>query len=104
VTTKDALTSAVTVTCENDPWKVSERQYYRRPIAAPLEECAWVLGDPEAEVRRAAEGIKPYRHADGHPVWSVFLIERALHPERFDKAKAGAPTRRRGANGRRSAA
>ncbi len=96
MTTKDALTSTVTVTYENDPWKVSERQYYGRPIAATLEECARVLGDPEAEVRRAAASIEPYRHADGYPVWSLFLIERELHPERFHKAKSGgAPTRRR---------
>jgi hypothetical protein len=75
-------------------WK-QHRKDLAKPIAASLEVCARHLGVPEAEVRRAAERIEPYWHADGHPVWSLFLIERALHPERFRKANSGGTMTRR---------
>lgn len=71
------------------------RRDLAKPIAAPLKVCVRLLGDPEAEVRRAAATIEPYWHAEGHPVWSLYLLERALHPERFGKHTSGAPTRRR---------
>jgi hypothetical protein len=97
--------SATRTSLENDPWKVSEREHYGRPIAAPLEDCARLLGDPEAEVRRVAASIEPYQHAEGYPVWSLYLVERALHPERFRPARSGAaPTRVRAKTKRQSAA
>jgi hypothetical protein len=82
-------------------WK-QHRRDLAKPVAAPLEVCACHLGVPEAEVRRAAEHVEPYRHADGHPVWSLFLLEKTLFPERFHKAKSGGTTTRR--RTRRSAA
>jgi hypothetical protein len=75
-------------------WK-QHRKDLAKPVAAPLEVCARHLGVPEPEVHRAAERIEPYWHADGHPVWSLFLLERALFPERFHKAKSGGATTRR---------
>lgn len=76
-------------------WK-QHRKDLAKPVTAPLEVCARHLGVPEAEVRRAAQRIEPYWHADGHPVWSLFLLEKTLRPERFHKASSGGvPTRRR---------
>jgi hypothetical protein len=36
-----------------------------RPIAAPLDQCAELLGVDLATVRELAAGIEPYRRADG---------------------------------------
>jgi hypothetical protein len=36
-----------------------------RPIAAPLERCAELLGVNLATVRELAAGVEPYRRADG---------------------------------------
>jgi len=59
-----------------------------RPVAAPLARCAELLDVDLAELGPAAATVEPYRRADGQPVWSLRLLERALHPER---------SRRRGA-------
>jgi hypothetical protein len=75
-------------------WK-RHRKDLAKPVAATLAVCARHLGVPETEIRRAAERIEPYRHADGHPVWSLFLLEKTLFPERFHKAKSGGTTTRR---------
>jgi hypothetical protein len=76
-------------------WK-QHRKDLAKPVAAPLEVCARHLSVPEPEVRRAAERIGPYWRADGHPVWSLRLLERALRPQRFHRPNSGgAPTRRR---------
>jgi hypothetical protein len=62
-----------------------------RPVAAPLDECADLLGIPVDQLAPIAAQVEPYEHADGHPVWSLFLLERQLHPERFGRRR-----RRRG--------
>jgi hypothetical protein len=56
-----------------------------RPIAAPLERCAELLGVELATVRELAANVEPYIRADGTRVWSVMQLERQLRPEAFDR-------------------
>ena len=42
-----------------------------RPIAAPLEQCAELLGVDLAAVREVAANIEPYVRADGTKIWSL---------------------------------
>jgi hypothetical protein len=41
-----------------------------RPIAAPLERCAELLGVDLAAVTEVAGGVEPYIRADGTRIWS----------------------------------
>jgi hypothetical protein len=66
-----------------------------RPIAAPLERCAELLGVDLATVRELAANIEPYIRADGARVWSVMQLERQLRPEAFDRRRGGYIDRRR---------
>jgi hypothetical protein len=70
-----------------------------RPIAAPLERCAELLGVDFATVRELAAGVEPYIRADGTKVWSLMLLERQLRPERFGRRRGGYLDRRRIATG-----
>ena len=45
-----------------------------RPIAAPLERCAQLLGIDLATIRELAAKVKPYIRADGTRIWSVMLL------------------------------
>ena len=47
-----------------------------RPIAAPLERCAELLGVDLATVSELAANVEPYIHADGTEVWSLMQLER----------------------------
>jgi hypothetical protein len=47
-----------------------------RPIAAPLERCAELLGVDLATVRELAAKIEPYLRADGTTIWSLTQLER----------------------------
>jgi hypothetical protein len=67
-----------------------------RPIAAPLERCAELLGVDLATVRELAAGIEPYRRSDGTEVWSLMLLERQLLPEAYRWRRGGYIDRRRG--------
>jgi hypothetical protein len=49
---------------------------FGRPIAAPLERCAELLGVDLATVREVAAEIEPYICADGTKVWSLMQLER----------------------------
>jgi hypothetical protein len=60
-----------------------------RPIAAPLERCAELLGVDLATVRELAASIEPYRRADGTEVWSLMLLERQLRPEVYGRRRGG---------------
>jgi len=51
-----------------------------RPIAAPLERCAELLGVDLATVRELAATVEPYVRADGIKIWSLMLLERQLRP------------------------
>ena len=46
-----------------------------RPIAAPLERCAQLLGLDLATIREAAANVEPYLRADGAKVWSLMQLE-----------------------------
>jgi hypothetical protein len=66
-----------------------------RPIAAPLEWCAELLGVDLATVRELAAGIEPYIRSDGTQVWSLMQLERQLRPEAYRRRRGGYVDRRR---------
>jgi len=66
-----------------------------RPIAAPLEQCAELLGVDLATVRRMAANLEPYVRADGTMIWSLMQLERQLRPEAFRRRRGGYLDRRR---------
>jgi hypothetical protein len=68
---------------------------YSRPIAAPLERCAELLGVDLATIRRAAADLDPYIRIDGTKVWSLMQLERRLRPEAYGRVRGGYISRRR---------
>ena len=66
-----------------------------RPIAAPLERCAELLGVELATVRELAANVEPYIRADGMKVWSLMQLERQLQPEAYRRRRGGYLDRRR---------
>jgi hypothetical protein len=65
-----------------------------RPLAAPLEQCAELLGVDLATVRKLAANVEPYVRADGTRIWSLMLLERQLRPNRFGRRRGGYIDRR----------
>jgi hypothetical protein len=66
-----------------------------RPIAAPLQRCAQLLGVELATVREAAADVEPYICADGTRIWSLMQLERQLRPEGYVRRRGGFLDRRR---------
>jgi len=66
-----------------------------RPIAAPLVQCAELLGVDLATVREVAVNVEPYVRADGTRIWSLMQLERQLRPEAFGRRRGGYIDRRR---------
>jgi hypothetical protein len=66
-----------------------------RPIAAPLEQCAQLLGVDLATVHKLAAKVEPYLRADGTRIWSLTQLERQLRPELYDRRRGGYLDRRR---------
>ena len=66
-----------------------------RPIAAPLEKCAELLGVDLAAIQPAAAEVEPYIRVDGTKVWSLMQLERRLRPEAYGRVRGGYVTRRR---------
>jgi hypothetical protein len=66
-----------------------------RPIAAPLERCAELLGVDLATVRELATKVEPYLRADGTKIWSLTQLERQLRPQAYGRVPGGYVTRRR---------
>jgi hypothetical protein len=66
-----------------------------RPIAAPLERCAELLGVDLATVRELAAKVEPYIRADGARIWSLMQLERQLRPEAYGRRRGGYLDRRR---------
>ena len=66
-----------------------------RPIAAPLERCAELLGVDLATVRGLAAKVEPYIRADGTRIWSLTQLERQLRPEVYRRRRGGHLDRRR---------
>jgi hypothetical protein len=65
-----------------------------RPIAAPLERCAELLGVDLATIHRAAAKVEPYIRADGTRIWSLMQLERQLRPEAYRRRRGGYLDRR----------
>ena len=53
-----------------------------RPIAAPLERCAELLGFDLATIREAAANVEPYIRSDGTRIWSLMQLEPAAYGRR----------------------
>jgi hypothetical protein len=68
---------------------------FTRPLAAPLERCAELLGVDLATVCRAAAEVEPYVRADGTKVWSLMQLERRLRPQAYGRTRGGYLSRRR---------
>jgi hypothetical protein len=66
-----------------------------RPIAAPLEQCAELLGVDLATVYELAAEVEPYLRADGTRIWSLGQLERQLRPEAYRRRRGGYLDRRR---------
>jgi hypothetical protein len=66
-----------------------------RPIAAPLERCAELLGIDLATIREATANVEPYVRADGTRIWSLMQLERQLRPEVYRRRRGGYLGRRR---------
>ena len=66
-----------------------------RPIAAPLERCAALLGVDLATIGEAAANVEPYIRADGTKIWSLMQLERQLRPEAYSRRRGGYLDRRR---------
>jgi hypothetical protein len=66
-----------------------------RPVAAPLEQCAELLGVDLVTVRKLAASLEPYVRADGTRIWSLGQLERQLRPEAFRRRRGGYVDRRR---------
>jgi hypothetical protein len=65
-----------------------------RPIAAPLDQCAELLGVELATVRTLAANIEPYLRADGTRIWSLMQLERQLPPAAYRRRRGGYLDRR----------
>jgi hypothetical protein len=68
---------------------------YSRPIAAPLERCAELLGVDLATIQETAIDIEPYVRVDGTKVWSLMQLERHLRPQAYGRVRGGYIARRR---------
>ena len=66
-----------------------------RPIAAPLERCAELLGVDLPTVRELAANVEPCLRADGIRIWSLTQLERQLRPEVYRRRRGGYLDRRR---------
>jgi len=65
-----------------------------RPIAAPLEQCAELLGVDLTTVCTLAAKVEPYLRADGTRIWSLMQLERQLRPEAYGRRRGGYLDRR----------
>jgi hypothetical protein len=66
-----------------------------RPIAAPLEQCAQLLGLDLVTIQEAATNVEPYIRADGTRMRSLMQLERQLRPEAYGTRRGGYIDRRR---------
>jgi hypothetical protein len=73
----------------------SPRPTLTRPIAAPLERCAELLGVDLTAVQEAAAYVEPYMRVDGTRVWSLMQLERQLRPDAYGRVRGGYLARRR---------
>ena len=66
-----------------------------RPIAAPLELCAELLGVDLATIREAAANVEPYLRTDGTRIWSLMQLVAGMvtgpAPVRWRRRRHGRP-------------
>jgi hypothetical protein len=74
-------------------WEANDPDF-GRPIAAPLDQCAELLGVDLATVRELATKVEPYLRADGTSIWSFVELERQLRPEAYGRRRGGYLDRR----------
>ena len=74
-------------------WEANDSDF-GRPIAAPLERCAELLGVDLATIRTAAANVEPYLRADGARIWSLMQLERQLRPQAYARRRGGYLDRR----------
>jgi hypothetical protein len=75
-------------------WEANDPDF-GRPVAAPLDQCAQLLGIDLATIRELAANVEPYLRADGTNVWSLMQLERQLRPEAYGRRRGGYLDRRR---------
>jgi hypothetical protein len=75
-------------------WEANDPAY-ARPIAAPLERCAELLGVDLAAITEAATRVQPYVRVDGTKVWSLMQLERQLRRQTYGRVRGGYLARRR---------
>jgi hypothetical protein len=63
-----------------------------RPIAAPLEQCAELLGVNLATIPELAANIEPYLCADGTRIWSLMQLDASSGPRHTAGAAAATST------------
>src|ERR687898_1774994 len=68
---------------------------FGRPLAAPLEQCAQLLGVDLTTLRMVAADVEPYLRVDGTKVWSLMQLERRLCPEAYGRVRGWYLSRRR---------
>jgi hypothetical protein len=73
----------------------SPRPLPGRPIAAPLERCAELLGVDLETIQEAAAHVEPYLRVDGTKVWSLMQLEQRLRPDAYGRVRGGYLARRR---------
>ena len=66
-----------------------------RPIAAPLQRCAQLLGVDLTTIQAVAANVEPYICADGTRIWSLMQLERQLRPDAYGRVRGGYIARRR---------
>jgi hypothetical protein len=75
-------------------WEANDPDF-GRPVAAPLDQCAQLLGIDLATGSELAANVEPYLRADGTNVWSLMQLERQLRPEAYGRRRGGYLDRRR---------
>jgi hypothetical protein len=65
-------------------------------MAAPLQQCAELLGVDLATICEAAATVEPYLRADGTRILSLMQLERQFRPEAYGRRRGGYLDRRRG--------
>jgi hypothetical protein len=63
-------------------------------MAAPLEQCAELLGVDLDAIQAAAAHVEPYVRVDGTKVWSLMQLERQLRPDAYGRVRGGYLARR----------
>jgi hypothetical protein len=82
----DSVSNSCSIPCFGGTW---HDPALGRPIAAPLERCAELLGVDLATVRELAAKVEPYIRSDGTEIWSLMQLERQLRPEAFGRRRGG---------------